>query len=92
MAELNSHRSLRQVNDITQHAGVPAEVKNPTPRLPHITPHIFRHSITRYLKSIGLGVEWAQNFLGHNSIKTTMDIYGTISIDEMQEVAERRLA
>ena len=83
---------MRQVNYITQRAGELADVKNPNPKLTHINPHIFRHSITRYLKSSGLGGEWAQKFLGHNSIKTTMDIYGTISIDEMQEVAERRLA
>ncbi len=29
--------------------------------------------------------------LGHQSYKTTMDMYGTISIDEMQEFAEQRL-
>jgi hypothetical protein len=29
--------------------------------------------------------------LGHESYQTTMDMYGTISIDEMQEVAERLL-
>ncbi len=92
LSERNRQLSLRQVNYITQRAGELAEVKNPNPRLTHINPHIFRHSIARYLKSDGLGGEWAQNFLGHNSIKTTMDIYGTISIDEMQEVAERRLA
>ena len=92
LSQRNRQLSLRQVNYITQHAGELAEVKNPNPRLTHINPHIFRHSITRYLKSIGLGGEWAQNFLGHNSIKTTMDLYGTISIDEMQEVAERKLA
>lgn len=57
-----------------------------------MNPHIFRHSIARYLKGIGLGGEWAQHFLGHSSIKTTMDTYGTISIDEMQEVAARELA
>ena len=92
LSERNRQLSLRQVNYITQRTGELAEVKNPNPRLTHINPHIFRHSIARYLKSDGLGGEWAQNFLGHNSIKTTMDIYGTISIDEMQEVAERRLA
>lgn len=32
-----------------------------------------------------------QNFLGHESYKTTMDMYGTMSIDEMQEVAARKL-
>ena len=34
---------------------------------------------------------WIQNFLGHESYQTTMDMYGTLSIDEMQEVAERLL-
>jgi len=48
------------------------------------------HSMTAMLL-LGRG-EWAQHFLGHSSIKTTMDEYGTISIDEMQEVAERKLA
>ncbi len=83
LSEWSRQLSLRQVNYITQRAGELAEVKNPNPRLTHINPHIFRHSIARYLKSDGLGGEWAQNFLGHNSIKTTMDIYGTISIDDM---------
>ena len=35
--------------------------------------------------------EWIQNFLGHASYKTTMDMYGTLSIDEMQQEAEKRL-
>ena len=57
LSERNRQLSLRQVNYITQHAGELAEVKNPNPRLTHINPHIFRHSIARYLKSIGLGGE-----------------------------------
>ncbi len=52
-----------------------------------INPHIFRHSIARYLKSRGFSAEWIQNFLGHASYK----LYGTISIDEMQDEAERKL-
>jgi len=42
--------------------------------------------------SKGFSAEWIQNFLGHESYKTTMDMYGTLSIDEMQEVAARLLA
>ncbi|MFX0139898.1 MAG: tyrosine-type recombinase/integrase, partial [Candidatus Hodarchaeota archaeon] len=68
-----------------------AGIKNPNPRLKHINPHIFRHSIARYLKNKGFSVEWIQNFLGHASYKTTMDMYGTLSIDEMQQEAEMRL-
>ncbi len=66
-------------------------VKNPNPRLTHLNPHLIRHSMSRWLKSQGFPVEFVQNFLGHESYKTTMDMYGTMSIDEMQEVAARKL-
>jgi integrase len=44
------------------------------------------------LKSKGFTAEWIQNFLGHQSYKTTMDMYGTISIDEMQEIAAQKFS
>jgi integrase/recombinase XerD len=87
----NKALSLRLVNYIVSKIGEKAGVKNPNPRLKHLNPHILRHSIARFLKSKGFSAEWVQNFLGHESYKTTMDMYGTISIDEMQEVAERKL-
>lgn len=83
--------SLRSVNYIIEGVARRAGVENPNPRLRHLNPHIFRHSIARFLKSKGFTEEWIQNFLGHQSYKTTMDMYGTISIDEMQEVAVRKL-
>jgi len=43
------------------------------------------------LKYKGFSAEWIQNFLGHASYKTTMDMYGTLSIDEMQQEVEKRL-
>ena len=83
--------SLRAVNKIVTQAGERAGIINPNPGLKHINPHLFRHSIARFLKSQGFSAEWIQNFLGHASFKTTMDMYGTISIDEMQEEANKRL-
>ena len=88
----NSQLKIRMINYITQKAGERAEIKNPNPRLQHINPHIFRHSIARFLKSKNLSAEWIQNFLGHASFKTTMDMYGTISINEMQEDVEKKLS
>ena len=79
------------MNYITESIGKRAGIENPNPRLKHINPHIFRHSISRYLKTKGFSAEWVQNFLGHESYKTTMDMYGTLSIDEMQVEAERKL-
>lgn len=83
--------SIRLVNHIIEKAGEASGIENPHPGRKHLNPHIFRHSIARHLKSKGFSAEWIQNFLGHESYKTTMDMYGTISIDEMQEIAKRKL-
>jgi len=83
--------SLRMINRIIEKTGDTAGIKNPNPGRAHLNPHLFRHSIARFLKSKGFTAEWIQNFLGHQSYKTTMDMYGTISIDEMQEVAAQKL-
>ncbi len=91
LSNQNKPLSPRIVNHIVEQVGVRAGIDNPNPRLTHLNPHIFRHSIARWLKSSGFSAEWIQNFLGHQSYKTTMDMYGTISIDEMQEVAQQKL-
>ena len=91
LSNQNKPLSPRIVNHIVEQVGVRAGIDNPNPRLAHLNPHIFRHSIARWLKSRGFSAEWIQNFLGHQSYKTTMDMYGTISIDEMQEVAQQKL-
>jgi integrase/recombinase XerD len=83
--------SIRRVNYIVETLGQKAGLVNPNPRLQHLNPHIFRHSIARFLKSKGFSAEWIQNFLGHESYQTTMDMYGTISLDEMQEIAAQKL-
>ena len=62
------------INHITAKAGKKVGIENPNPRFKHINPHIFRHSIARYLKNKGFSVEWIQNFLGHASYKTMMDM------------------
>ena len=76
------------INKIVAKAGKRAGISNPNPRLKHINPQIFRHSIARYLRHKGFSTECIQNFLEHASYKTTMDVYGTLSIDEMQQEVE----
>jgi len=66
--------------------GKKANVRNPDPTAKHINCHLFRHSIARRLKSEGYKPEFIQKFLGHSSIKTTMDTYGTLSLNEMQQI------
>jgi integrase len=83
--------TVRSINKIVQQAGQRAGITNPNPALRNINPHLLRHSISRWRKNQGFSAEWIQNFLGHASFRTTMDMYDTLSIDEMQEEAQRRL-
>lgn len=91
LSNLGKAISIRLVNHIIEKVGESSGIENPHPGRRHLNPHIFRHSVARFLKSKGFSAEWIQNFLGHESYKTTMDMYGTISIDEMQEIATRKL-
>jgi integrase/recombinase XerD len=76
----------RMIQHIVQHAAEAAGITNPYTGAKHVSPHVFRHSIARHLKSAGYAAEFIQKFLGHQSITTTMDTYGTLSLGEMQQI------
>lgn len=79
------HISTTEINRIVAKAGSRAQLHNPIPELKNINPHILRHSCARILKDRGLSLEVVQRVLGHLSFKTTMDLYGTKSISEMDK-------
>lgn len=86
----NGHLTPTQINRIVAKAGKRAQLHNPVPELKNINPHILRHSCARILKDRGLSLEVVQRVLGHLSFKTTMDLYGTKSISEMdRELKEK---
>lgn len=77
------------VNRIVRAAGEAAGVKNPNPRMVGTNPHLLRHSAARRLKDKGLSLECISNFLGHEKLSITADIYGLMSYDEiMKQVSE----
>ena len=77
--------SLRTINNIVTSVGKRVGCKNPNPRYKNLTPHLFRHSLARNWKKAGGSIETLQKILGHKSIKTTMDLYGTESLNETKE-------
>jgi site-specific recombinase XerD len=80
----------RQVNRIVAHAGELAGVKHPNPSSEgQLTCHLFRHTFARHWKQRGGDVESLAQILGHSSSSTTVDLYGTLSIDDVQEHYER---
>ena len=74
------------IQHIVQTAAEAADITNSCTGAKHASPHLFRHSMAPHLESAGYAAEFMQKFLGHQSITTTMDTYGTLSLGEMQEI------
>ena len=85
------HITPTQINRIVAQAGQKAHLHNPIPELKNINPHILRHSCARILKDRGLSLEVIQKVLGHLSYKTTMDLYGTKSIFDMDKELKEKV-
>lgn len=56
--------------------------------MPHIRWHDLRHSTASFLIEKGWHMKDISNWLGHSSIKTTMDIYGHISNERKKELSK----
>lgn len=76
--------STRQINRIVAHTGQRAGLHNPNPLRRHITCHLIRHSFARLWKDAGGNIETLAKILGHVSVKTTWDLYGTQSIEDVK--------
>lgn len=84
----DSPMKLSTLNHICMMAGRYAGIKNPNPRMEHINPHLFRHSYARIAKDRGMPYEALQNIMGHASFVTTMDMYGTMSLQDIKKNTE----
>ncbi len=70
--ELSTSAFQRWYKDCVEEAGV-------TYRKPHTT----RHTANEILRGLGFDLEERQLFLGHESSRTTADIYGHLSIEDV---------
>ncbi len=77
--------AVRQINRIVANAGEQAGVENPNPKYKNITCHLFRHSFAREWKKQGGSLESLSKILGHTSVKTTLDEYGTEDLEDVKQ-------
>ena len=77
--------SLKQINEICAKTGKRAGLRHPNPAKNDINPHLFRHSFARMMLEKGMRMEEVQKILGHSTIKTTIDVYGTPGVESVQK-------
>ena len=65
------------------------DVDDPNPKHENITCHLLRHSFARNWKKQGGSTESLAKVLGHTSVKTTLDEYGTEDLEEVQSNYEK---
>ena len=83
--------TLRQINNVVARAGERAGIQNPNPKYKNLTCHLFRHSFAGEWKKQGGPTESLSKILGHTSVKTALDEYGTEDLEEVQENYERMM-
>jgi integrase/recombinase XerD len=81
--------SLKQINEICAKSGKRSGLKHPNPAKTDINPHLFRHSFARMMLEKGMRMEEVQKILGHSTIKTTIDVYGTPGLESTQKNYDR---
>ena len=56
---------------------------------PHLTPHGLRHTAASLAIAAGANVKVVQQMLGHKSASMTLDLYGHLFPDQLDDVADR---
>lgn len=90
LSNQNRKLELSRINQLLDETAQRIGLKNPNPKKKHINPHMLRHSQARHLKDLKFPAEYIQKYLRHKNIGTTMDTYGTLSIEEMESISTER--
>lgn len=59
--------------------------KYPDKPLPHISPHVFRHTFCTNMANAGMDIKTLQYVLGHSDVEVTLYVYTHASYDRAAE-------
>ena len=80
MPNNNIKKTLNRIVDMNDERAI---------KLPHISPHILRHTTcTRYAES-GMDIKTNQYLMGHSDIKTTIKVYNHVDLERARRELER---
>ena len=84
--ELYSKMSSDNVRIFVEHYGAKARQKLPS--IPHIKPHLFRHTRAMHLYMAGMPLELISQWLGHSQMETTL-IYASATAEMKRKEVEK---
>lgn len=58
---------------------------HPENPLPHITPHVFRHTFCTNMANVGMDIKILQYVMGHSDVGVTLNVYTHASYDRAAE-------
>ncbi len=58
---------------------------HPDNPLPHITPHVFRHTFCTNIANAGMDIKTLQYVMGHSDVGVTLNVYTHASYDRAAE-------
>ena len=58
---------------------------HPDKPLPHITPHVFRHTFCTNMANAGMDIKTLQYVMGHSDVGVTLNVYTHASYDRAAE-------
>ena len=57
---------------------------HPDKPLPHITPHVFRHTFCTNMANAGMDIKTLQYVMGHSDVGVTLNVYTHVQFDDAQ--------
>lgn len=58
-------------------------------KLPHVTPHVCRHTFITQMARSGMNPKILQQIVGHSEISITLDVYTHLGFDDLQQEMQR---
>ena len=83
----NERLMIEHLNNIVQ----AHNKRNPTNPLPHITPHMFRHTFATLARKNNIDAKTVSSILGHSNLTTTLNVYTDVT-DEMKKRAKDKVS
>ena len=71
----NKPKAITNIGNAVRNSLIKYRKENPDNPLPHITPHVLRHTFCTNMANAGMDIKTLQYLMGHSDVSVTLNIY-----------------